>query len=94
METTKNSADRFQLLIKAYERFVPRQFLNLLGKDEIISVKFGDQIEKNMTILFSDIRDFTSLSEESMTTTKGNGIRFYFSKNPSFQTSSITTCIH
>lgn len=64
METTKNSVDHFQLLMRAYERFVPKQFLNLLGKDDITSVQLGDQIEKNMTVLFSDIRGFTSLSEE------------------------------
>lgn len=64
METTKNSVNHFQSLMRAYERFVPKQFLNLLGKDEITSVQLGDQIEKNMTVLFSDIRGFTSLSEE------------------------------
>lgn len=64
METTKNSVNHFQSLMRAYERFVPKQFLNLLGKDDITSVQLGDQIEKNMTVLFSDIRGFTSLSEE------------------------------
>jgi len=51
-------------LNKAYERFVPRQFLSLLEKESIIDVELGDQIEKEMTILFSDIRDFTAMSEE------------------------------
>jgi hemerythrin len=53
-------------IVKAYDRFVPYQFLKLLGKKSITEVKLGDQIEKSMTILFSDIRDFTTLSE-SMT---------------------------
>ncbi|MBC2704046.1 adenylate/guanylate cyclase domain-containing protein [Desulfobacula sp.] len=80
METTKNSADRFQLLIKAYERFVPKQFLNLLGKDEIISVQLGDQIEKNMTILFSDIRGFTSLSKQLTPQQTFNFLNSYLSQ--------------
>ena len=51
---------------RAYRRFLPYQFMKLLGKASISDIKLGDNVEKNMTILFSDIRDFTSLSE-SMT---------------------------
>ena len=47
----------------AYSRFVPRRFLQLLGVDDICTVQLGQQVERSMTILFSDIRDFTSLSE-------------------------------
>jgi len=50
----------------AYERFVPRQFLQLLNKETITDVQLGDQVQKEMSILFSDIRNFTALSE-SMT---------------------------
>ncbi len=51
-------------LNNSYERFVPNQFLGLLGKENIENVNLGDQVEKHMTILFSDIRSFTHLSEE------------------------------
>ncbi len=47
----------------AYGRFVPREFLKFLKKESIIELKLGDQIEKEMTVLFSDIRSFTELSE-------------------------------
>ncbi|MEM7182389.1 MAG: adenylate/guanylate cyclase domain-containing protein, partial [Spirochaetota bacterium] len=50
-------------LNKAYARFVPTQFLDFLGKEDITQIQLGDQIQKEMTILFSDIRSFTSLSE-------------------------------
>ena len=50
----------------AYSRLIPRQLLTLLERDSIIDVKLGDQIERKLTIMFSDIRDFTPLSE-SMT---------------------------
>ncbi|MBE7381372.1 MAG: AAA family ATPase [Leptolyngbya sp. SIO1E4] len=50
-------------LNKSYERFVPRQFLKLLGKDSITEVELGDNVKQDMSVLFSDIRDFTSLSE-------------------------------
>lgn len=50
----------------SYNRFVPREFLKFLGKESIIDVQLGDQVQQEMTILFSDIRSFTTLSE-SMT---------------------------
>ncbi len=50
----------------AYSRLVPHQLLSLLQARSIVDVKLGDQVERKMTIMFSDIRDFTPLSE-SMT---------------------------
>jgi hemerythrin-like metal-binding protein len=50
-------------LNQAYERFVPHQFLSLLGKKHITEIQLGDQIEQEMTILFADIREFTTISE-------------------------------
>lgn len=47
----------------AYSRFVPREFLAFLGHESIVNVQLGDQVQKEMAILFSDIRSFTSLSE-------------------------------
>ncbi len=44
-------------------RFVPFQFLEYLNKGSILEVFLGDQVHKNMTILFADIRSFTTLSE-------------------------------
>jgi predicted ATPase/class 3 adenylate cyclase/GAF domain-containing protein len=48
----------------AYERFVPQQFLYFLGKRSIMDVVLGDQVNMEMTLLFSDIRSFTRLSEQ------------------------------
>jgi len=47
----------------AYSRLVPHQLLSLLQARSIVDVKLGDQVERKMTIMFSDIRDFTQLSE-------------------------------
>ncbi|MCK5359469.1 MAG: DUF3365 domain-containing protein, partial [Gammaproteobacteria bacterium] len=47
----------------SYDRFVPHEFLSYLNKQSIIDVELNDNVEKHMTILFSDIRSFTSLSE-------------------------------
>ncbi|WP_293337989.1 ATP-binding protein [Microcoleus sp. CAWBG58] len=48
----------------AYGKFVPHDFLKLLERPSIIEVKLGDNQEKNMTVLFADIRSFTVLSEQ------------------------------
>jgi class 3 adenylate cyclase len=56
--------DRISRMNEAYVRFVPRQFLQFLGKDNFTDIQLGDQVQKEMTVLFSDIRSFTELSEE------------------------------
>ena len=47
----------------SYARFVPREFLEQLGKYRIIDVALGDHVEREMTVLFADIRDFVHLAE-------------------------------
>jgi class 3 adenylate cyclase len=48
----------------AYARFVPREFLELLGKDDVREVRLGEAVQREMTVLFSDIRSFTTISEK------------------------------
>lgn len=50
-------------LNQAFSRFVPRQFLQFLDKSSIVDVQLGDSVQQEMSVLFSDIRDFTALSE-------------------------------
>lgn len=59
------SADEFKAaLLHSYSKFVPTEFLNFLEKNSILDITLGDQIEVDMSILFSDIRSFTTLSEK------------------------------
>jgi class 3 adenylate cyclase len=46
----------------AVANFIPRQFLELLGHRDLRSLQLGDHCESAMTMLFSDIRAFTTLS--------------------------------
>ncbi len=48
----------------AFSRFVPHEFLSFLKKEKIIDVSLGDNAQKEMTVLFSDIRNFTTISEK------------------------------
>lgn len=57
---------RLKLLERTLLHFVPRDLMSFLGKSSLIDVELGDQVEKTMSVVFTDIRDFTSLSE-SMT---------------------------
>jgi len=58
-----DSETRLARLQTAYARFVPPQLVEALGKDSILDVACGNQAEQKMTLLFSDIRGFASLSE-------------------------------
>ncbi|MCT7982647.1 AAA family ATPase [Laspinema sp. A4] len=64
----------------AYARFVPREFIQFLGYDTILDVQLGDQVQKDMTILFSDIRSFTTLSERMSPRENFNFINSYLSR--------------
>ncbi|MEM7371597.1 MAG: response regulator [Bacteroidota bacterium] len=45
-------------------RFVPTAFIRSLGKETLTEVHLGDQVEKNVTVFFSDIRNYTGLAEQ------------------------------
>ncbi|HNM03175.1 MAG TPA: adenylate/guanylate cyclase domain-containing protein, partial [Leptospiraceae bacterium] len=57
-------SENLQKANESYSRFVPIEFLHLLGKEKITDIQLGDQMQREMTVLFSDIRSFTSLSEK------------------------------
>lgn len=67
-------------LNEAYERFVPRQFLQFLNKKSIVDVQLGDQVQKEMSVLFADIRNFTVLSESLTPQENFNFINAFFSR--------------
>lgn len=58
----KGYIDQVTRLSESYFRFVPQQFLNFLGKESILDVNLGDQVQKTMSVMFSHIRSFPSLS--------------------------------
>lgn len=45
-------------------RFVPYEFLQVLGRQTITDVQLGDQVQRELTVVFTDIRDYTGISEQ------------------------------
>ena len=67
-ETFNNMAKEIELHINrqealkaSYYRFVPQEMLNQLQHESLLEVQLGDHVQKNMTVLFSDIRKFTTI---------------------------------
>ncbi|MBD2039720.1 ATP-binding protein [Microcoleus sp. FACHB-672] len=67
-------------LTLAYGRFVPHNFLNFLSRESILEVQLGDQVLKKMTVMFADIRDFTTLSEAMTPKENFNFLNSYLSQ--------------
>jgi adenylate cyclase len=59
----KELNDHLTLVNESSEKFVPKAFLRHLEKKELSEIGLGDYSEMYMTVLFADIRKFTSMSE-------------------------------
>lgn len=64
IKESREREEAMRLVYEATGKFVPFEFLRSLGHNVITDVKLGDQVEKIVTVLFSDIRDYTTLSEK------------------------------
>ena len=59
----REALDRQTRITHSFERFVPKEFLEHLGHASILDVELGDQVQREMTVLFMDARNFTTISE-------------------------------
>ena len=57
---------RKENIIKAtnveYEKYIPKQFIKYLGKNSVLDLVVGTQVKKEVTTMFCDIRNSTSVS--------------------------------
>jgi adenylate cyclase len=60
------SFSKLQKTLDSFERFVPNKFVSVIAPQGIENIEVGMAATRTMTILFCDIRDYTSMSE-SMT---------------------------
>jgi class 3 adenylate cyclase len=67
-------------LSRSYSRFVPWESLNNLNYKTVFDVKIGDGQEKNLTLLFSDIRNFSNLCESMSPIDTLRFLNSYFGK--------------
>ena len=72
MEDLRKQANVFQ-------KFVPKQFLDLLSIDELKDIQPKQAKQLRMTIIFTDIRDFTPFSESITPQENFNFLNNYFS---------------
>lgn len=63
--TSRDLSEKLLKTYESYSRFVPEEFLAFLGKRDVTQVMVGDVIKTEATILFCDIRSFTSITEKT-----------------------------
>ncbi|KAG2382760.1 hypothetical protein C9374_004727 [Naegleria lovaniensis] len=73
LSISMDNVEIFSSINKSYARFLPSEFLKILGKTHVTKVELGDAISKEMTVLFADIMGFTELMENF---TAKHGFRF------------------
>ncbi len=49
---------------ESLRRFIPQEFFQILNRAKVDEIMLGDQVERNMTVMFCDIRSFTSIAEQ------------------------------
>jgi class 3 adenylate cyclase len=64
----------------AFARYVPRDVLAQLSKGDLVEVDLGDHIEREMAVLFADMRGFTALSERLSSQATFDLLNAYFGR--------------
>jgi two-component system sensor histidine kinase ChiS len=62
LKIRKSQGTKF-LPLRNDDPFVPRVFLEILKKESVDQLRLGDHVRQEMTVFFSDIRQFTTLLE-------------------------------
>lgn len=63
LKEAREREEAIRIIHEASQKFVPHEFIKSLGKERITEVELGDQVEREVTVMFVDIREFTALSE-------------------------------
>ncbi len=63
LKEAKEREEAIKIIHEVSQKFVPNEFIKSLGKDKLTEVNLGDMVEKDVTVMFMDIRGFTTISE-------------------------------
>ncbi|NNL03118.1 MAG: GAF domain-containing protein, partial [Eudoraea sp.] len=63
LQEAKEREEAIRSIHEVSQKFVPNEFIKSLGKDRLTEVSLGDLVEKEVTVVFADIREFTTISE-------------------------------
>lgn len=73
LEARLRAADEYrQSLMDVQSRFVPNELLRILDIDDLRRVRSGYRVEREMTVLISDIRGYTTMIEDMNVAEAGN----------------------
>ncbi len=61
-ENYKKSENLIKKTNLEYEKFIPKQFLKFFGKNSILELELGNQVQREITALFCDVRNSTAMS--------------------------------
>jgi len=64
MQEAREREDTMRRVHEATIRFVPMEFIESLNRKSLLEVRLGDYVEKEVTVMFMDIRGYTTLAEQ------------------------------
>ncbi len=75
-----NDITHLKEINQAASRFVPAEYLSFLDKESLVDINLGDHVTDEMTVMFSDLRSFTSISEEMTPQQNFNFVNSYLGR--------------
>ena len=72
--------ERLERMRDTFARVVPTEFLTNLGRKNFTEVRLGESVQKEMTVLFSDMRDFTTIVESLGSSSSMDFVNDYLSR--------------
>ena len=66
-KTVREALEREESMRRIHEvtsKFVPFEFIRALGRNSLTDLRLGDHVERTVTVLFTDVRDYTSRAEQ------------------------------